>query len=91
MQDRRLFKEGEEEEGREGGREEAPLPPDVFKCPCSDPHRIVYKGLYVLSYEYYLKFFPAENLHVVTAEELRVSKGEREGEREGGRAGRRGG
>jgi len=82
VQDLRLFEEGEEEEGREGGREDLPLPPDVFECACSDPHRILYKGIYAFSYEYYLNFFPAENLHVVTAEELRVRKGGREGGRE---------
>jgi len=76
-------------EGKEVGREDDIPFPDLFSCPCSDPHRIIFKGLYVFSYEYYTTFFPAENLHVVTAEQLRV-RGGGAGGREGGREGRRG-
>ena len=83
----RTMEEEEEEEEKEGGREDNQPFPDIFLCTCSDPHRIIFKGLYVFSYEYYTKFFPTKNLHVVTAEELRV----RGGEREGGRKGKEGG
>lgn len=47
--------------------------PYVLKCPADpDVHHIVLRGLYAFSYEYYLRFFAPETLHVITQEELKA-------------------
>lgn len=47
--------------------------PYVLDCPQDpDVHHIVLRGLYAFPYEYFLRFFPREALHVVTQEELKV-------------------
>jgi len=42
------------------------------RCNQSDPGRIVSRGLYVIFINHYLEHVAADNLHVVTVEEMKV-------------------